>query len=325
MELIGQLGRYATTLIVLTTISVTVLGLNREFSPISSLTSIAFAIGTGLAIFYRLVNPTGWVLVLRSLGRQVGLVAATRVWLHAESRRWLPGGVWGYASRAVQSPQLGVPIFAASASMLIELLLTVFAAVLVSGVGLLMYFEKFTIASQDYIPTISPKIGYLIMAIACLIVLGVFFNHVVIQWKPRKLKNLGDKWQLLKNCELNYHGLVVAFVYFLVMACVNGLVNLSLVNAVSGDAVVPIVVMIAATATAWAIGFLAFFSPGGLFVREAVLATLLLPWMTYQEGMALAVLARFAQIIAEVVCMIPLGISLPARFGQETIPRKVGS
>ena len=67
--------------------------------------------------------------------------------------------------------------------------------------------------------------------------------------------------------------------------------------------------MIAATALAWLIGFFAFFSPGGILVREAALAMLLLPWMPYEVGFSLAILSRFAQLIAEVVGMVAAVIS----------------
>ena len=85
----------------------------------------------------------------------------------------------------------------------------------------------------------------------------------------------------------------------------NGAVNSVLLNAVSTENV-PWVAMIAATATAWIIGFFAVFSPGGILVREAALAALLLPWLPYETGFILAILSRFAQLIAEVVGMAVL-------------------
>ena len=68
-----------------------------------------------LAIVYRFVNALGWPLVLDAMGRSVNRLDATRIWLRAESQRWLPGGVWGYASRAAQAERLSVPATFASA------------------------------------------------------------------------------------------------------------------------------------------------------------------------------------------------------------------
>jgi len=90
------------------------------------------------------------------------------------------------------------------------------------------------------------------------------------------------------------------------MAILNGCVNLMLLPLVDDASTVPALVMVAATASAWIVGLLAFFSPGGLLVREAALAALLLPWISYEAGITLAVLSRIAQLLAEVVCMAPV-------------------
>jgi len=99
------------------------------------------------------------------------------------------------------------------------------------------------------------------------------------------------------------------------MAALNGAVNSVLLNAVSFENV-PVIAMIAATATAWIIGFFAFFSPGGILIREAALAALLLPWLPYETGFALAILSRFAQLIAEVVGMGVAAWKSPRSIGE---------
>ena len=254
-----------------------------------------FVFGTLLAILYRLVNPYGWALVLRGLGFQVSGLAATKTWLHAESRRWLPGGVWGYASRAVQAQKLGVSVGGASASMLLELLITVLAAAIVSVIGVIIYRDKLieTVMKMTSGSTLPWLIGG---GVLCMI-----GGWLVRKKLFSKLKRLSEKYESLRGIQLRPSQLVAATGYMIAMACLNGTVNAVLIRSLTGTEQVPFLVLLAATSTAWVIGLVAFFSPGGILVREAALAALLSPWIPYPIGLALAVMSRLAQLIAEVV------------------------
>ena len=118
----------------------------------------------------------------------------------------------------------------------------------------------------------------------------------------QKVTRAVQKFESLRGVKIQPRWMMSSIGYLTLMAVLNGAINSVLINAVSTEQV-PLVAMIAATATAWIIGFFAFFSPGGILVREAALAALLLPWLPYEVGFALAILSRFAQLIAEVVGM----------------------
>ena len=272
--------------------------------------SPTFVFATLIAVVYRAINPIGWNLVLAGLGYPTNVIGSTRVWLLAESRRWLPGGIWGYASRATQAGELGVPVSVASASMLIELLITMAAAVIVSLVGVAFHYE-------DLAGTIRRMVveksnfrfgGPAVVALFIILVVLVFATHRSL---IRKLTNLAEKFKLLADVKVDWSRIGAALGYMTLMAVINGTIGVCLLPIIDSTASVPVAAMIAATATAWIIGFLAFFSPGGVFVREAALATLLLPWIPYETGIAMAVLSRIAQLAAELICMTP--IMLPGR------------
>ena len=272
--------------------------------------SLTFVFATLISVVYRAVNPIGWNLVLGGLGYRTNVIGSTRVWLLAESRRWLPGGIWGYASRATQAGELGVPVSVASASMLIELLITMAAAVIVSLVGVAFHYEDLAdtiqrmVVEKSNIRFGTPAVVALIVILAAL----VFATHRTL---IRKLANLAEKFKLLADVKVDWSRIGAALGYMTLMAVVNGTIGVCLLPIIDSSASVPVAAMIAATATAWIIGFLAFFSPGGVFVREAALATLLLPWIPYETGIAMAVLSRIAQLAAELICMLP--IVLPGR------------
>ena len=272
--------------------------------------SPTFVLATLIAIAYRAVNPIGWNLVLGGLGYQTNLIGSIRVWLLAESRRWLPGGIWGYASRATQAGELGVPVTVASASMLIELLITMAAAAIVSLIGVAFHYNDLAdtihrmVLDNSNIHLGIPAVGGLVLILAAL----VFATHRSL---IRKISNLTEKFKLLSGVKFDWSRIGAALGYMTLMAVVNGTIGVCLLPIIDSTASVPVAAMIAATATAWIIGFLAFFSPGGVFVREAALATLLLPWIPYETGIAMAVLSRIAQLAAELICMLP--IVLPGR------------
>ncbi len=265
-----------------------------------SLLSMGFLSATALAVLYRMMNPLGWVAVLRGFGHRVHAGTAVRIWLMAESRRWLPGGIWGYTSRAVRAKEMGVPAATASASMLVELLVTLLAAVLVSVVGLVLHYDLVGAIVAGFARDYCNWQVLVLVAGASLVMLDVCY---LLRAKLfAKLQSLNAKWSLLDPSKLEVKQLAVAIGYFVAMACLNGAVNLLILKTCS-NAHVPVTAMIAATAAAWIVGYLAFFSPGGLFVREGALAVLLMPWVPYQVAFTLAILSRVAQLLAEVICM----------------------
>jgi hypothetical protein len=267
--------------------------------------SPTFLLATIIAIVYRAVNPIGWNLVLGGLGYPTNKIDSIRIWLIAESRRWLPGGIWGYASRATRSAELGVPVGVASASMLIELMITVAAAMLLTMIGVIFHYNDLAETLQRMI---LEKIDIRILAAASAV--GVVILSVMVFATRRKvivrLADLIDRFKLLADVNINTAKIGSALGYMILMAMLNGLIGLALLPMVDGMASVPALAMMAATAAAWIIGFFAFFSPGGLFVREAALATLLLPWIPYETGITMAIFSRIAQMVAEASCMLPM-------------------
>lgn len=294
----------ATTLLTLTvvvTIAATAWKMQQQHDLTAPLKSFPFVAGTLLAILYRITNPFAWNLVIRGLGHKVSVENSTRIWLLAESRRWLPGGIWGYTSRAIAAKEIGLNKTTASTSMAIELLVTIVAAACVSMIGVTIHYKELQSTVSELTKTSSLNSGLLpgilIVSIAGAVVVLLLRNTL-----QQKIQNVIQKFKSLRGVNLQTNWLVASVAYLILMAALNGTINSVLLNAVSSQNV-PMIAMIAATATAWIIGFFAFFSPGGILVREAALAALLLPWLPYETGFALAILSRFAQLFAEVIGM----------------------
>ena len=289
------------TIIVVVTIAITAWKLHQQHDLTAPLTSYSFLAATILAILYRIANPFGWNLVVRGMGHDVNAIESTRIWLLAESRRWLPGGIWGYTSRAVASKEIGLTKTVATASMAIELLATIAAAACVSAIGVAIYYRELysTVCELGESSGLNSSIA---LWLAVALIGSAAATWLLREKLKQKVSKTAQKFESLRGVKIQTKWLMGSIGYLTLMAVLNGAINSVLLNAVSSSSV-PLVAMIAATATAWIIGFFAFFSPGGILVREAALAALLLPWLPYEVGFSVAILSRFAQLIAEATGM----------------------
>ena len=272
-----------------------------------------FAAAIVLAVIYRIVNAYGWALVLRAMNQQVDGVRATRIWLRSESRRWLPGGVWGYASRATQAKSLNVSASVASASMLLELLLTMAAALIVVA-PVAVFFRNDLATAIGELKLSSQLVGLCAAILFGTVVLGFGFRQVVL----KKLNGLRSRLEAFKDVRLSVRKMATALMFYTCMGCLNGCVTLFLIWSMPGETV-PAAVVIAATSLAWVIGFLAIFAPGGLFVREAIFAVCLAPWTPYGTAIALAVLARLMQMAAEFLGMFWVAIPTDSKATAQSL------
>lgn len=251
-----------------------------------------------LAIAYRVINAYGWTLVLRAMGTPVDGGTATRLWLISESRRWLPGSIWGYVSRASMANRIGIPLPIGVASMLLELLLVIAAAGLMVVPGLIYSAAPVANALATWGPRLLLPTLLGCVAVGAIVALG---GHRVI---ARKWHHLRSRWEHLKDMSIDRSRIAWAGAFFVLMNGMNGIITACITYAADSQHSVPFLAVIAASSAAWLIGFFAIFSPGGLVVREAAFAAMLLPWLPYTESLTIAVLARLLQFIAEAVVIV---------------------
>lgn len=263
-----------------------------------------------LAVVYRVSNAYGWALVLRSIGTRVDGALATRIWLLSEACRWIPGSIWSYLSRASMATRINVTTPVALASMLVELGLVVVSAVLVSLAGL-PYFWSHVLDAIDH------------LGVNNLVVIGVptFFTCGLLavvcrKMLARKLSNLQERLRALAEVRMHIPSLGLTLVFFVIMQVFNGVVTYCIACSMHPNLDVPHVAIVVATSVAWLCGFLAFFAPGGLMVREAAFTALLMPWMSASETLTIAIVARLAQLFSEVLTTV--WITLERALGMET-------
>ncbi|MBK1832578.1 lysylphosphatidylglycerol synthase domain-containing protein [Roseibacillus ishigakijimensis] len=250
-------------------------------------------VGLGL-LLYTLCNASIWADVLRALGWRGSRLQATRTWVECEALKWLPGGIWGYASRVVRAPALGTTRSIAGASLVAELLLTIAAWALLALLGLALdpglrslLLEKLT-GSQS---SLANKLFWLLPLLALLggaTLLALAPVRRAIQHRLAPLRISG--WRP--------GPLLRALASYLTLCAFHALLLVFLVQAVF-PAPYSWASAAAADGSAWLIGFFAIGVPGGIGVREAGITFFLSTHLSTPEAMAVAVLWRVLQIAAE--------------------------
>ena len=101
--------------------------------------------------------------------------------------------------------------------------------------------------------------------------------------------------------------------FYIGLAGLGGLALLCVITAFNGDAEIPVLAVIGANSVAWLIGLLALFAPGGIVVREGVLAAVLAVWIPLDVAISVAIVWRIVQIVGELVLLSFFTLSRPRR------------
>jgi uncharacterized membrane protein YbhN (UPF0104 family) len=252
----------------------------------------------GLCLGYWFFNAGVWSWILESLGYPIKYLTSVRVFLTSESMRWLPGGVWKFASRVVAAQNIGIPLSIASLSLPVELATVVVSWIIVALGGILLsgLAGRFVAAySKWFLPGGGVALGgSLLLCLAWPVLSRQSVVRARLEQLRAMLKVKPNFWALMKS-ELMYiflnvfHGIGL----WLMLA------GMGYQHAVSPAAAV------GANAVGWLVGFFAMVIPGGMGVRETASAFLLSPVMPWQQAALAAVLWRALQIVAELVSLTP--------------------
>lgn len=252
---------------------------------------------TGLTL-YQWLNASVWKDVIAGIGGEVSRAHAIRIWIQSESMKWLPGGIWGYGSRVMNARRLGITPQLASASLAIELLLTItaWAATVVWIIPTRMSSDL-----VDFLPVSFGRVSILawcIPMVAICILLFVYF----MKFDPKRLPLVGCLLGSSGRLDWQPKWLVRSAACYGGLCLLNGTLLWLVICAVPG-LVVPWATTLGIGGIAWLAGFFAIGVPGGIGVREAVLAGLLHRYGSMEAAFATAVIFRASQVSAELIAL----------------------
>jgi hypothetical protein len=210
------------------------------------------------ALFLFAFRALVWRKILKGFGYKLPYAAATRIWSASELARYLPGSIFQVIGRVFLVRPYGVPGSICSTSQILELCVFLLANVSIAVACLLWFGAKiddharrWLIAALMLVPALSlllhPKIFY---GIANQILVRIRKPPIVKRLRGRKLVKLlcitviGLLWQSLAVYLITSKPLHLKIDWWWVVA--------------------------GAYCLEWTAGFLAFLSPAGMGVREAV-------------------------------------------------------
>lgn len=228
--------------------------------------------------------------LLRGWGAHMPFFPWARVFWLSQLGKYLPGTAGAYLAQMELAKERGIRRAVTIVVILLGALLQVSTALLVGGVGL---------AHQDVI-VIPPWLSILAVVISGILLLAIFIRPSImvgaVNVVGRRIKRLGviEAPQAEQPLRMAILITLVGWVLFGVhlVALMDVWTPAELVTATS------------AFALAWVCGFLFLIAPAGAGVREAVLVALLLPVIGDGAALGVALISRFAIIVAEVLLTV---------------------
>lgn len=219
----------------------------------------------------------------------------------AQLAKYIPGGVWTFATGVVAYKRNGMPLIIASAVTTWELLALLFTSLVISLLGVGLYDD----------PTWTPLIviGALGFIVTIVLLLLPFPWRVLTRLHLRPAQKMLD---ILSELGARRYGLL-ARLSILALAgwLLTGAGFYALVLAFNLEQSIQIGYATAAYALAWTVGFLVIFAPTGLGPREAILTALLTPACGPAAAFSIALMARLWWTIADAL-HISIALLVPA-------------
>lgn len=246
-----------------------------------------------------LFNVLAWHLITRSQGEKIGFLRNFEAWMFSNFARYLPGGIWQYPSRVLLLSGEGVPKTFVVKCLFLEALFVVI-------VGLLIVFLVFIFGGLNFS---FERVSYIFLILSFLI-LSFFlvksqkFMNVVSQLYISAIgkgQNVGRRPPAIKNIQMSLEwSLLLVFAYFLVFLFPSIILFL-LAKGVVGLTLNLLYVLVGVYATSWLLGYIAFFAPAGIGVREAALAGFLSAYMPFSVAVVLVTALRVALFASEAI------------------------
>lgn len=253
------------------------------------------------AIFIFLHFPLygwAWRFLLAGLGEKLPFLRATVILAVTQLGKYIPGKVWFTLGRMSLCRQEGISEAKTMVSVILEIVLSLLAALLLLGLAVL------------FIPrAVIPSSLYLLFALvpACLALASPPLLNRLLRIVLPRLR------QPVFALQLSYWKLLLIITMYLADWTLQGIGSWLLINSFYPLSFAYLPVIIGGFAVSWMIGFLLLVAPAGLGVREGVLTLILKLVMPLPLAIIAAGLTRMWITITE-AGMALLGLPLLVRW-----------
>ncbi len=241
-----------------------------------------------LLTFSLVLTPSTWVLICRSMGSKVPGKELFAAWYSSQLGRYIPGKIWLFAGRAGFLKANGMKIGRAAATTVYELFFSV------ASIGLIVIILALTS------PEIFQQTGGQIPAIiASSFVFLLPLLHPVQNYFCRR-KGIDPDFLPTVNTT------ITATLIFSSLWLIRGL-SLFLLLKGAGLNNIYFSYSVAAAPLSWLAGYVAFFVPGGIGVREAAAAAIAAPLLISPAAVVIAGQRIFMAIIEVFLALLSTG------------------
>lgn len=254
----------------------------------SSFSIFPFVVGF---LFMLLIYPEGaigWYIVLRKINVKINFKNALRIWVIANTSRYIPGKIWQYLGRIELAKREGTSRAKTFASLLIEIFLVLTAGIFVS------------LLSLPFLPLKEFAHWWVFLILFPFLLLHPFLSNKIIDI----LSKFSKRDFGVVKVNLGFRDTVLSLPWFILNFFINGLALFFLVSSVSQNFNPNLIMALTGFyALSWVIGFVSFFTPGGIGVTEVSLAYLLSTIMPFALASLVALSYRFFLTIAELLVL----------------------
>lgn len=238
-----------------------------------------------------------WRMILKKSGYILSFKKIFKIWFVSNLGRYLPGKVWSFLGMMYLLEKEGVPKSKGFSLAILAQALSVLSGLLVA----LLFLRYPPVADYQRFFTESPVMTFIILLLIVGIVTLVFYPKLlegIINLALRVFKKeriaLDFKPQNMLFYLLLYSGswFLFGFIFWVFIKSITPVsfdIYLSLTGAFAGS---------------FTLGFLAFFAPGGIGVREGILVVLLSNFFPVPVATFISLLSRVWITLAETLCSV---------------------
>jgi glycosyltransferase 2 family protein len=222
-----------------------------------------------------------WARSMTWWGERVALIPALRVFAAANLARYIPGGIWQFASLAAMSASMGLSVVSVASA-------AVFQQIVLAGTGLVLAVAFAPVArlGGSWIMPLPVLAVAIVAAIGGLVVLLPPVTRSIDAWVSRR-RRMAITLPRVDRAE------IATYVVFTAMGWVGyAIAFVIFTHSVVDPVPIHPVVLGASFVLSYVAGILAVFAPGGLVVREAALVALIGSALGGEQALALAIAAR---------------------------------
>lgn len=242
-----------------------------------------------------LINGSSWFLVLRALGNKIGYFISIRIWLFANTSRFIPGVIWQYGGRVYLSSKAGVPASVALNALLVEALFVL----MTSSIIALIIFTFW------HYPTDIKFFEIAVFVLSILIILILLFNNQKTMNKIATIyQRITGKKGEIKSFRLSPLWIAILSISYLLQFIFAGSVLFFLTRQIVNLDWSLYAISIGIFAASWLLGYIAIIAPAGLGVQEISIATMLSSYIPFPIASIIAILFRVVILLMEATTIL---------------------